>query len=302
MTVITKELLQALDTNIRTTFQKRFEAAPTADLWKKIAMPVNSEGASEKYTFLGAVPGLREFKSERVPGTLSGYNYEVDNKKWESTLDVDRDVIEDDRTGNILMAVTGLGTKAGKHYTKLVAEAFKLGFTTPIYDGQNFFDADHTLGSNYLGTGKDLTIENLEAAELLLAAQTDDTGELLGYQGTAIIVGPALQAAARKLVDSKQIVVEGETSSVAVDNPFYKAYEVVVLPHLGATYKGWALANLSEGLLPFIMQIRIAIKLLSKTDLNSDRAFDKDIFTWGTRARHNVGYGNHQLIIGAVAS
>lgn len=298
MTVITKELLQALDTNIRTTFQKRFEGAPTGDLWKEIAMPVNSEGASEKYTFLGAVPGLREFKSERVPGTLSGYNYEVDNKKWESTLDVDRDIIEDDRTGQILIAVTGLGTKAGKHYTKLVSEAFKLGFSTPIYDGQNFFDTDHTLGSNYLGTGKDLDATNLEAAELLLAAQTDDTGELLGHQGTALIVGPALKAAANKLVNSKQVVEGG----AAVDNPYYKAYKVVVLPHLGPSYKGWALADLSEGLMPFIMQIRIAIKLLAKTDVNSDRAFDKDIFTWGTRARHNVGYGNHQLIVGAVAS
>jgi phage major head subunit gpT-like protein len=64
----------------------------------------------------------------------------------------------------------------------------------------------------------------------------------------------------------------------------------------------WALADLNEGLLPFVMQIRTAITLVAKTDLNSDRAFDKDIFTWGTRARHNAGYGNHQLIVGAVAS
>lgn len=298
MTVITKELLQGLDTNIRTTWQKRFESAPTADLWKKIAMPVNSEGASEKYSFLGAVPGLREFKSERIPGTLAGYSYEISNKKWESTLDVDRDVIEDDRTGQIMLAISGLATKAGKHYTTLMAKAFELGFSTPIYDGQNFFDTDHELGSNYLGTGKDLNAANIEAAELLLASQKDDTGETLGYQGTALIVGPALRAAANKLVNSKQVVENG----AAVDNPYYKAYEVVVLPHLSPTYKGWALADLNEGLMPFIMQIRVAIKLLAKTDINSDRAFDKDIFTWGTRARHNVGYGNHQLIVGAIAS
>lgn len=298
MTVITNDLLKALDTNIRTTFQKRFKDAPTADLWKEIAMPVQSEGASEKYTFLGAVPGLREFKSERIPGTLSGYGYEIDNKKWESTLDVDRDVIEDDRTGQIMIAITSLATKAGKHYTKLTAEAFKLAFSTPIFDGQNFFDTDHEFGSNYLGTGKDLNAENIEAAETLLASQTDDKGELLAYQGTAIIVGPALRSAAKKLVNSKQIVEGG----AAIDNPYYKAYKVIVLPHLGPTYKGWALADLSEGILPFILQIRIAIKMIAKNDLNSDRAFDKDIFTWGTRARHNVGYGDHQLIVGAIAS
>ncbi|KUM39011.1 Mu-like prophage major head subunit gpT family protein [Arthrobacter sp. EpRS71] len=297
MSVITRELLQALDTNIRVTWQKRFEGAPNTDVWKKIAMPVNSKSISEKYSFLGTVPGLREFKSERIPGTLSGFNYEITNKKWESTLDVDRDVIEDDNTGQIMLAITGLATKAAKHYTQLTAKAFELGFSTPIYDGQNFFDADHTTGSNYLGTGQALTHDNLDAAELLLNGQTDDRGELLGYEGTALIVGPALKATAKKLVNSRQIVVDG----VALDNPHYQAYEVVVLPHLSKTYKGWALADLSEGILPFIMQIRVAITLLAKTDINSDRAFDKDIFTWGTRARHNVGFGNHQTIVGAVA-
>lgn len=298
MTVITKELLQALDTNIRVTWQKRFTGAPTADLWKQIAMPVNSKGPSEKYAFLGVVPDLREFKSERIPGTLSQFNYEIDNKKWESTLDVDRDALEDDQTGQIMLAVNSLATKAGKHYTKLVTSAFDLGFSTLVFDGQNFFDADHTTGSNYLGTSKDITGANVDAAELLLAGQTDDKGELLGYAGTHLIVGPALKSAALNFVNSRTIVSGG----AAVDNPYYKRYEVIVLPHLGTSSKKWALADLSEGLLPFIMQIRVAITLVAKNDLNSDRAFDKDIFTWGTRARHNVGYGNHQLIVGAVAS
>lgn len=297
MSVITRELLEALDTNIRVTWQKRFEGAPNAELYKKIAMPINSKSLSEKYSFLGTVPGLREFKSERIPGTLSGFNYEITNKKWESTLDVDRDVIEDDNTGQIMLAVTGLATKAAKHYTILTAKAFELAASTAIYDGQNFFDADHTTGSNYLGTAKSLDATNVAAAELLLNKQTDDRGEYLGYQGTAIICGPELAAAAHKLVNSKTIADGG----IAVDNPNYQRYEVIVLPHLG-TNKTWAVADLSEGLLPFIVQIRVAITLVAKTDLNSDRAFDKDIFTWGTRARHNVGYGNHQLIVGAVSS
>ena len=295
MTVITKELLQALDTNIRVTWQKRFESAPTADIWKKIAMPVNSKGSSEKYAWLGTVPGLREFKSERIPGTLSSFGYEIDNKKWESTLDVDRDLIEDDQTGQIMLAISGLATKAAKHYTILTSKAFDLGFETPIYDGQNFFDADHEGGSNFLGNEKALTADNLEAAEKLLNFQADDRGELLGYMGTALIVGPELRAKAERLINSKFIEVNG----AALENPNYKRYELVVLPHLG-TSKKWAVADLSEGLLPFVVQIRVPITgPIAKTDLNSDRAFDKDIFTWGTRARHNVGYGNHQLIVGA---
>lgn len=298
MSVITKELLSALNTNINVTFQDRYKNAPNNDLWKKIAMPVNSKTTSEKYAFLGNVPGLREFKSERVPGTLSQFNYEITNKKFESTLDVDRDAIEDDQTGQIMLAVNSLATKAGKHYTKLITSAFDLGFTTPIWDGENFFDADHAGGGNYLGTGVNLTGANLDLAEDKLAAMTDDQGEVLGYQGTHLIVGPAYRSTAEKLMNSSLI----NDGGVAVDNPYKGRYEVVVLPWLGASSKKWAVADLNEGLMPFILQIRVAITLVSKTDLNSDRAFDKDIFTWGTRARHNAGYGNHQLIVGAIGS
>lgn len=297
--VINKENLGALNTAISVTWQKRFMDAPTADIWKKLAMPMNSKVKTERIAWMGAVPGLREFKSERIPGSLSSYGYDITAKKWESTLDVDRDDLEDDRTGNIMLAVNSMATKAAKHYTKLTTAAFAAAFTTTIFDGQYFFDADHEWGSNYLGTGKDLNSTNLAAAELLLAGQKDDKGDLLGYSGTAIVVGPALTAAAEKLVNSKTIAEGG----IAVDNPNYKKYEVVALPHLGTTSKQWALADLHEGILPFVLQIRVPLAgLVAKNDLNSDRAFDKDIYTWGTRARHNVGYGDHQLIVGAVAS
>ena len=293
--IITKEVLQGLETNINVTWQKRFKGARWADVWKQIAMQVNSKNASEKYAFLGSVPGLREFKDERRPGSLTGYSYEISNKKFESTLDVDRDHIEDDRTGEIMLAVNSLATKAAQHYTRLICETFKLGFSTAIYDGQNFFSASHTLGSNYLSTGKNIDATNVDAAEALLAGQKDDRGEPLGYRGTHLIVGPYNRAAANALVNVQYL-------TGGASNPHYKAYEVIELPYLGATDKQWALADLSQGLMPFIMQIRTAITLVSKTDLNSDRAFDKDVFTWGTRARHNAGFGNHQLIVGAVAS
>ena len=293
--IITQEVLQGLNTNINVTWQKRFDNAVNKDIWKTIAMQVNSKNASEKYAFLGAVPGLREFKDERIPGSLSGYSYEIDNKKFESTIDVDRDLIEDDRTGQIMLWVSGLATKAAQAYTKLISATFKAAFSTPIYDGQNFFSTSHTLGSNYLGTGQALDGTHADSAELLLAGQVDDKGDPLGYRGTHLIVGPYNRAAANALVNTQYL-------SGGASNPYYKRYEIVELPYLAVGDKQWAIADLSQGILPFILQIRVAITLVSKTDLNSDRAFDKDIFTWGTRARHNAGYGDHQLIVGAVAS
>lgn len=295
MAQVTREVLQGLDTAINVAWDQRYKNAPNADLWKQIAMPINSKSASENYAFLGSVPGLREFKDERVPGTLSGFSYSIDNKKWESTLDVDRDVIEDDRTGQVMLAVNSLANKAAVHYTKLVTAAFANGLTAVVHDGNEFFDGSHATGSNYQGTGKDLNAANVDAGEILLAGQKDDKGNPLGYRGTHLIVGPYNYSAAKALVEA-QLITGGAS------NPHYKRYEIVYLPHLSTTDKKWAVADLSQGLMPFILQIRTPLTLVSKTDLNSDRAFDKDIFTWGTRARHNVGYGDYQLIVGAVAS
>lgn len=291
--VITQEVLQGLNTNINVTWQKRFQNAINADVWKTIAMQVDSKNVNEKYAFLGAVPAMRQFKDERVPGSLSGYNYSIDNLKWESTIDVDRDILEDDRTGQIMLWVSGLATKAAQEYTRLMSSTFKLAFSTPAYDGQNFFSTSHALGSNYLGTGQALDGTHADSAELLLAGQVDDKGAPLGYKGTHLIIGSYNRAAANALVNVPTL-----TGGAA--NPYYKRYEIVELPYLAVTDKQWAIADLSQGVMPFIMQIRVPIGLVSKTDLNSDAAFNRDVFTWGTRARHNAGFGNHQLIVGAV--
>ncbi len=291
MTVLTKEVLQGLETNINVTWQKRYQSAVNSEIWKSIAMPINSKNAVENYAWLGAVPGLREFRDERVPGSLSGFSYSISNKKWESTLAVDRDLIEDDRTGEIMMAVNSLATKAAQHYSKLVCATFKLGFSTAIFDGANFFSASHSVGgtteSNYLGTAQALDGTHADSAELLLAAQTDDKGDPLGYRGTHLIVGPYNRAAANALVNVP-------TLSGGAANPYFKRYEIVELPYLAVTDKQWAIADLTQGLLPFVMQIRVPINLVSKNDLNSDHAFDKQWQRWNIYNRHNANWNCRQ--------
>jgi phage major head subunit gpT-like protein len=112
-----------------------------------IAMMVPSEGRSVDYKFLGDFPMMREWVGERVIKDLSAFHYELVNKDYEATVEVDRNDIQDDQIGVYTPMIQGLGQAAKVHPDVLIFALLKLGFSTICYDGQYFFDTDHPVGS-----------------------------------------------------------------------------------------------------------------------------------------------------------
>ena len=71
------------------------------------------------------------------------------------TIGVARDDIEDDTYGTYSPLFQELGRAAAVHPTELIYAALKVGFTTPCFDGQYFFDTDHPdeAGNSHSNTG-----------------------------------------------------------------------------------------------------------------------------------------------------
>lgn len=139
--IINQAALSGIYKGFSTLFQEAFGAAQSQ--WPQIAMEVPSEGRSVDYKWLGAFPMMREWVGDRVVKSLEAFNYEIVNKSFEATIEVDRDDIEDDQIGIYRPMIQGLGDAAAKHPDMLVFGLLKAGFTTPCYDGQYFFDTDH---------------------------------------------------------------------------------------------------------------------------------------------------------------
>lgn len=142
--IINQANLEGIYRSFKTIFNQAFDGAPSQ--WNIVAMEVPSQGRSVDYKWLGAFPQMREWIGERLIKDLSAFHYELINKSFESTIEVDRDDIEDDQIGVYKPIVEGLAAAAKQHPDILVFQLLAAGFSTLCYDGQYFFDTDHPVG------------------------------------------------------------------------------------------------------------------------------------------------------------
>ena len=143
--IINQANLTGIYKSFSTIFNQAFDAAPSQrDL---VAMTVPSGGKSVDYKWLGDFPMMQEWLGDRVIKDLSAFHYEIVNKSYEATVEVDRDDIADDQIGVYTPMIQGLGQAAKVHPDILVFALLAAGFSTLCFDGQYFFDTDHPVGT-----------------------------------------------------------------------------------------------------------------------------------------------------------
>ena len=142
---ITTEKLAALNTALKGTFKQAFEETPSD--YEKVATTIPSSKKSNTYDWIGQTINLREWAGDRVIQNLTEYDYTIKNKKFEGTVAVKKDDIEDDEVGKYGIIMKELAYGAKTHPDSLIfGELLKNGTSTPCYDGQYFFDTDHEVG------------------------------------------------------------------------------------------------------------------------------------------------------------
>ena len=115
-------------------------ATPT---WNQIAMEIPSGGRENHYPWLGVAPKMREWLGDRVVKGLSAHDYTILNRKFESTIGISRDDIDDDLTGTMRPVFERMGTSAAQHPDELIYQLVIDGGTELCYDGQPFFSDTH---------------------------------------------------------------------------------------------------------------------------------------------------------------
>ena len=106
-------------------------------------------------------PKLREWIGPRQVNNLKAHGFTITNRKFESTVSVKRDDISDDRLGVFKPIVSEMGVTAKRHPDELIFGLLKSGFTTPCFDGANFFAANHAVEID----GKRTTLSNMQAGK-----------------------------------------------------------------------------------------------------------------------------------------
>lgn len=139
--IVNSANLRTLFVGYRAEFQRVLGS--TTAMYGRIATTVPSSTKTNEYGWLNQLPRVREWLGDRVVNNLSTSDYTIKNKPWEMTIGVDRDDISDDNIGIYTPLFGEMGRSTATFPDELVFPLLKNGFSTPGYDKQFFFDADH---------------------------------------------------------------------------------------------------------------------------------------------------------------
>jgi phage major head subunit gpT-like protein len=310
--------LEAARVGFHAAFMQALEALG-ADPIEALYMMVTSTGSLEEWDWLGDLPGFEEWKGDRKLGDLSAFKMQVTNKDWANGLRIHQNNFKDDKLGLLQPRVAGLAQKARRHRSDLMVRMILNGFAGNVfpdagnglaYDGAFFFSDTHSSDggppqSNKI-TGGALTIANLELAEQKLKNMTTYDGkDPLELGGTHLVVGPALEFVAKKLMGAE--VIANAAGTAADTNIHRNQYQVVVSRRIrGAQASNWFLADLSQPIKPVMFQLREEIStsaLIGNQGGNGDSEprFKRGELWFGAEARYNVAPFAWQTIVGSNA-
>jgi len=91
--------LRILTTGVQAVYQNAFNSYAPIVINGRIATPTTSTTTEELYAWLGQSTGFREWLGDRVAQNLALHDYRIKNRKFENTVAINRDAIEDDRYG-----------------------------------------------------------------------------------------------------------------------------------------------------------------------------------------------------------
>jgi phage major head subunit gpT-like protein len=151
--IIITSVLQSLMTSFKKEFAEQIELLEAESFHKIGATLINSNSKSNTYGWLGRFPQLREWIGDRAFENIKSSSYVIENKKYEATLNVEREDIEDDNLGIYRPMAKAMADEFIAFLNRNLAAILKGGFASLCYDGQKFFDEGHPVYAKADGTG-----------------------------------------------------------------------------------------------------------------------------------------------------
>lgn len=280
----------------------------------QISNRFTSDQESETYKWLGQVPQMRKWKGQRLIRGLRDFGITLVNEKYESTMEVFRDELRRDKTDQIEARIAEQVERANSHWAKLLTTQIEAGESSVAYDGQFFFDTDHSEGDS--GTqSNDITYDvttttaptagemqsAILAATAALMGIKDDQGEPYNENARRFLVmvpTPFMGAAAAAL--GSTVLVENATS-VASNNLMTLGtlggfrYDLAINPRLTWTTK-FSVFRTDSAIKSLIRQEEEEI-VMDSLEEGSDVAFFEDKYLYGIKASRAVGFGQWQRAI-----
>lgn len=290
---------------------------------------IDSSSEIENYNWLGTAPKMSEWVSEFKYSQVPNYNATLRNRDWQSGLDVPKGDIRRDKTGQIRSLIAQLGDAAARHPEETYSDMLLTSETasgTDLYgkawDGQAFFDTDHTYANSKFTTNQtnDLTATEVaglnvatataptadEMADILVGMIThfwtlkDDQGRSIngGLRNYTVMAGTGPIAAAAAQAIGRETLTSGETNPVVgLRQMGIGSLNVVLNPELSSLTTKIFIMSPDGPLRPFIRQEEVGLELFEKNP-----GPDAKNVLVGTKATAGYGFARWQsAVIGTLS-
>lgn len=299
--------IQILRDTARAAFWQGWDNFPS--ITESIAYTMDSNSDQETYAWLAYAPGVREMAGgSKLKQSVPEISFTVKNKIWEATTSVPYLTWKFNKNGAIARLAEETGKKARAHRDKLISlSLMDVGASTTCYDGQYFYDTDHSdPGSIYMTNQTNMlsyaaasgTAPNdVELAGAIGAAITrlmsfrDGAGDPVTY-GAVQPGGIEVHSSAGTGADQASLLMKvayadyltsGNTNQVKglfkpVFNPFLTTGQYLHVFNTGTSRK------------PFILQVAEDVRM--EDDFGGDEEFNTKDRSFGSFGCYNATYGD----------
>jgi len=291
----------------------RLEANPGAMWIGDVSNLFNSDQESETYRWIGQTPVMREWIGGRQAKGFSGQGITVVNKHYEATVEIRKKDARRDKTGQLQVRMAELADRGTTHWASLLSTLLLNAPSTAAYDGQFFFDTDHSEGDSG-SQSNDITVDisampasthgtttapskeemqwAILSAVMAMAGFKDDRGEPMneGARSFTVLVPLALYPAAAAAVNSimNAALPQDMNPNMVAD------FTIKVVPIVRLTWTdSFAVVRTDGPVKPFIRQTEQEQELKAKAE-GSEFEFDNDAWQFGIDAWRGAGYGHWQ--------
>jgi hypothetical protein len=290
-----KELLPGLNALFGLEYKKYGEQH------KEIFETESSERSFEEETKLSgfnAAPVKNEGAAMAYDNAQEAWTARYNHETIAMGFSITEEAIED----NLYDSLSSRYTKAlarGMAYTKQVKaanilnNAFTAGYT--YGDGQVLCSTAHPLVSGGVNSNRptvaaDLNETSLEAAVIQIAAWTDERGLLIAAKPTKLVIPPALQFVATRLLETKLRVGTTDNDINAIENNGSIPGGYTINNYLTDTNAWFLLTDVPNGLKHFV-------RTPMQTGMDSD--FDTGNSRYKARERYSFGVSDPLGIFGS---
>lgn len=251
--------------------------------------------------WLGAAPQMRRWKDEKRPGSLSNYTWDVSVLDYEASLAVNMNAMKDARFNPYEARIREMAQNAARLRYNLLSDLIRNGAAARCYDGQYFFDTDHSEGdsgtqSNQLtgtGTSAAQITADYYSAYTALCGFKDDKGECMQATDFRPVVWIPNNAALVQVFEGLQASLLLSNSTNVLANRF----DLVKDPRL-TDANDWYMFRVDTPTKPFVVVNREDPHYADNfTSALSDDVFMRKTGTASVEARMAATYGLWQKAV-----